>query len=194
MPASVDLRVSHSLGLAAVCAVVGVSWSAAYLPNARRLRDAQTQRAQLNQQLQQTEPLLARAGGEAAWLAAQHQRLTDMQARFLTSREVPRLLDRVVERVNANQLALVDVNQGNLTPATDANGNALTMSQTPCLSLPVTLTVQGRYRAVTTLLEHLVSREFPSVVTVDSVHLVLDDSATGALTATIDLVLYVLGS
>ena len=193
-PVTVDPRVSHALGLCAIGAAVAVSWSTQYLPRVRQLQNTHTALMTITQQLDETQHLLTSAGGQEAWMATTQQQIQEIARRLTPSLQVPRLLDHLVATVSANQLTLVNLNQGNLTPATAADGHPLTLGQALCLGLPVTLTLEGRFHAVRTLLEQLRGADVPCLVNVEGVHLVLDDPATGKLTVTIQLVLYVLGS
>lgn len=194
MPSSLDPRVSHGIGLLVAGVVAFFSWSAHFRFAVDQYRQTQRQLTDVRQQVEQTDALVAGAGGAAAWMDRQRQQLQAIRQRLPSSHTIPTILDTLVGRVTAASIELVNVNQGNLEPAKDAKGAPMRLDGVGCLGLPVTVTVSGRYQAVVTLLEQVVDATFPCAVRVEQIHLALADPVSGTLTATLVLRLYVLSS
>ena len=195
MPATVtDPRVSHAAVLVLAGAVVVASWQTQYVAQHRQLRQARERWMSLRQQVEATEQLLQAAGGQAAWIAQSQAQLNTLTQRIPRSGSLPQLLDEVLRRAAQAKMKLVNVSQGNLEPVRDTQQQPIAVGQAPCLSLPVTVTFEGGFRGVVAFLEQVVDPTFPGLVTVDQARLTVNDSETGRLTASVQLVLYVLGS
>lgn len=190
----VDPRLSHALLAAALCLGVAVSWLAQYQPASRTLRELRERLSQLREQVDHTEQLLDREGGEGAWAEQQQQALAEMKRRLPSGRQIPLLLDQLLERVADAKLGLGNVSQGNLEPAIDAQGQAVALEGVACLRLPVALTVKGRFHSVRALLEELAGSGFPCVVHVRRLRITSVDSPEATVHATVELLLHVLAS
>jgi len=189
-----DPRLTHGVVVAALGTVVFLSWQLQYRQTAETLRKTREQLVTLSQRVEELEQLLHSAGGEAAWTNTQHEILQRITRRLPPASSVPQLLDALLGQVARANLALVNVNQGNLDPAMDAQDTPIVLDQTPCLRLPVTLAVEGRFHAILTLLQQFSGEAFPCVVRIEQIHLALKDPENTRLHATLQLVLYVLGS
>lgn len=188
-----DPRVRAAVTLAAASVLALVSWRVGFQPSLRALTQARSQRSTAQQDVASMEALLASEGGETAWRARQQARLKALQRRLVSSREMPRVLDAVLEQVAQSNLRLVNVAQGNLEPALDSSGQALALGGAPCLTLPVTISVEGRFSGVRECLSRWLDASFRGLVRIDRLQLQLRDPFTGQLTAEIHVRLHALG-
>ena len=189
-----DPRLTHAVGLLAILATVIGSWRLLYVPATRRLEAARTHLSSLRQQVAQLEAMLAQAGGAPEWLARQQDVLSELTRRIPPSREVPGLLDRLLEQAGVNDLKVVDVNQGNLEPATDAEGSPILAGDIPCLALPVTVTADGSFRNAVAFLEEISGAGLPALVTVKRVRMKTHHPLNATLRMTVQVVLYAVSS
>lgn len=194
MSATLDPRLTHGIGLLAVGAAVIVSWQGVYRGTDRLLTSGRQELKTMRPQLEQAQRLVEEAGGPVAWMSQQQRTLQRLQRRLPPSRELPRLLDAVLGQVAGSHLTLLNVTQGNLEPAKTAQGDPAQLNGLPCLGVPVSLTVQGRYHAVLAYLKALTESTAPGVVTVHDVDYVLDEPQTGILKATVQVMIYVVGT
>ena len=187
-----DPRVMAAVTLAAASVLAVVSWQFGYQPAVRSLRAVRERVVTTSEDVSGVEAMVAAAGGEAAWLTRQHARLEVLQHRLPSSREMPRVLDAVLEQVAQSNLRLVNVAQGNPEPALDASGQQLTLNQAQCLRLPVTITVEGRFSGVLECLSRWLDPSFRALVRIDRLQVRLRDPLTGQLTADLQLRLHAL--
>lgn len=173
--------------------LVAASWQWGYRAAARGYRRDLSQMALLTERISTINAMVQAAGGEAAWLARQHQRLAALKARFPEQAQVPQLLNTLIDGLKAGEMKLVNVTQGNLEPV-QAGGTPLVVEGAPYHRLPVTVTGEGRYLAVLATLERLTSDTFPGIVGIGHVELRLKDVASSRLDATLQLFLYVSGT
>ena len=190
-----DPVVTHTAGLLAVLATVIGSWQVLYVPAIRRLETMRNRLAGMHQEIEQLDAMLVHAGGEAAWRARQQEVLDELTRRIPPSHEMPGVLNRLLEQAGVNGLAVVDVNQGNLGPATDDQGTPILLADTtPCLALPVTLTADGSFRNAVMFLEQLTGAGLPALVTVRRVEMTIHNLLTATLRMSFQLVLYAVQS
>lgn len=189
-----DSQIAHAVGLLAVLAAVIGSWQFLYLPASQRLVMARNRLSGLSQQVEQLDAMLAQAGGDAAWLARQQEVLGELERRLPPSREVPGLLNRLLEQASASNLTVVDVNQGNLEPATDAEGAPVLMGEVPCLALPVTVTADGSFRNAVAFLEEMNGAGLDALVAVKSVRMKTHSPLNATLRMSFQVVLYAIHS
>jgi len=186
-----DPRLVSAAAVGVLAGLVGVS---ALGPSSRmraELRGIRQSLARTQERLWQLQRLLEEAGGQAAWVTQQEQRLEAMRQRLPVSSQVPVLLDALLGSLGSAQVQLVDVAQGNLEPVVGPDGQPVRIDEAACLGLPVTLRVTGRFHALAGLLQQVTGSGFPCVVKVEHVHLALKDPTTMSLNATVQLVLYV---
>jgi len=172
---------------------VAASWQWGYQAAARGYQRDRSQMALLRERIATVNTMVQAAGGEAAWLSRQHQRLAALQARFPGEAQVPHLLNTLVEGLKAGEMKLVNVTQGNLEPVQDG-GTPLVVEGVPYYRLPVTVTGEGRYLAVLAALERLTGDTFPGVVGIGHVELHLKEPTSSTLDAALQLFLYVSGT
>jgi Tfp pilus assembly protein PilO len=127
-------------------------------------------------------------------MANQQQALAKLKTRIPPSGQMPRLLDVLLDYVERASLKVVNVQQGTLAPAEDEQHVPIVLDGAACFSLPVTLSVEGSFRDVVAFLERVASQKFPGLVTVDRAHLASKDPFSATLSASLQLVLYVVGS
>ena len=188
-----DPRSMAAVTLAAASVLALVSWRVGFQPALRALAQARHRQSATQQAVASAEAMVASDGGQAAWLARQHARLEALQRQLPSSREMPRVLDAVLEQVAQSNLRLVNVAQGNPEPALDASGQQLTLNQAQCLRLPVTITVEGRFAGVLECLSRWLDPSFRALVRIDRLQVRLRDPLTGQLTADIQVRLHALG-
>ena len=188
-----DPRVAASGALLATVALALATWRAGLQPAMRALATARHGVSASQRVVSDTEAMLASGGGDAAWRQREQAHLDALQRRLVSSRQMPRILDAVLEQVAQSSLRLVNVAQGNLEPALDASGHALALHSAPCLTLPVTISVEGRFQGVVECLARWMNPSFPALARIDRVQCTLRDPLTGRLTAEIHVRLYALG-
>ncbi len=184
-----DQRVLHGVVAAAAAAV---AWSGlfGYHRADRAFHLARHRLAEESARLARFEAMVQESGGATAWQFEQQQRLAQLERRFPSQPELPRLLDAMLDAVARGQVELRDVAQGNLEPVM-ANGQPLLIDDQPCHQLPVTVTLEGRYHAVLWALGQLVGEEFPAVVTMEEMAFRLQEGTGALVKATAHLRLYV---
>lgn len=190
---TLDPRLAQGgLVVAAAIAVV-LSWHHGYERVARLVVQGRAQRNTLARQVRQADDMVRAAGGRHVWMAQAQQRLAQLNAQFPGTDQLPGLLNRVSETVNANNVRLLNVSQGNVETVRDGD-RVLTLEGRPCQRLPVTIMAEGRYHAVRAALEQLTQDAVSGVVTVDAIGLRAKDAAGSLLDVTVELSLYVVGS
>ncbi|MBI2093289.1 MAG: type 4a pilus biogenesis protein PilO [Candidatus Omnitrophica bacterium] len=194
MPALIDPRVSYGATATILGAIILYAWQFPYGSLQTQLHKTRQKLAAQRQQVEQIETILLAAGGEQAWLAAKQEDLGELRRRIPERERLPQLLDLLIERVHGAGLNVVNVTQGNAEPALDASGKAIFIEEAPCLALPVTLTLQGRYRQMVSFLENLRSAEFLGLATIRAIQLEAKSHDQPTLHAAIRLVLYITGS
>lgn len=173
--------------------LVAASWQWGYQAAARAYWRDRGQMALLTERISQVHAMVQAAGGEAAWLSRQQQRLVALKARFPQQAQVPQLLNTLIDGLKAGEMKLVNVTQGNLEPVQEG-GTPLVVEGVPYHRLPVTVTGEGRYLAVLATLERLTGDAFPGVVGIGHVELRLKEPTGSKLDATLQLFLYVSGT
>ena len=188
-----DPRAAAAIMLAAASVLALVSWRIGFQPSLRALEQVRRRQAMLQAEVAATATMLQQGGGQAAWRVRQQARLEMLQHRLTSSREMPRVLDAVLEQVAQSNLRLVNVAQGNLEPARDPAGQALALGGASCLTLSVTIVVEGRFDGVLECLARWLEPSFRGLVRIDRLQMRLRDPLTGQLTADIQVRLHALG-
>lgn len=188
-----DPRLSHALGVLTVGAIVVLTWDLEFVPRFRQVRQQRQALIHLRQQVEGLELLLDEVGGEEVWGAQQQQILNALMGQLPPRSETPRVLDALLERVARTRLKLANVNQGNLEPTTDREGKPTVLDGAPCLGLPVVLTLEGTFHQIVSFLEDILNGGSRGVVSLKHLQMTLSDPTTAHLTASVGLVLHVLG-
>ncbi len=188
-----DLRISLGVAVVASVAIAMLSWQMGYVPAQRAHARHLEQQAALTEHIAQWEAILQAAGGQAAWMAHQQQRLQALNARFPQQAHLPQLLNALVESLKGGELKLINVTQGNLE-AVQVDGQPLVIDNKRCYRLPVAVTAEGRYHALRAALERLTGEPFPGIVTVAQIDLRSQEETGSRLAATLQLYLYVIGA
>lgn len=157
----------------------------------RQLRQTRERLFSIHQQVEQTEAFLEQSGGLDSWMVEQQKISQQLMDRLPVSQHMPQLLDVIVNQVAQSNLNLIDVTQGNLEPMNDFQGQPIMCRDTPCLSLGLTLNLEGRFHEVVDYLDVLTSREFPCVVRVNQIQLAVKQANHPLLKAKLDVVMYV---
>jgi len=185
-----DPRTVHGgLALLAVI-VVSASWQWGYRPARAAPRAAGERLAQLSDQIAAVNEMVRGSGGQAAWLAEQERRRSDVRGRFRGQAEIPQLLSTLVDTLGAGEITLQSVTQGNLAAVQEGERPVL-IDGVPCFRLPVTVIAEGRYHAVRAALERVMLEPFPGVVGLQEAVLRLQGTTGSTLEATLVLSLYV---
>ena len=184
---------SQGLTALAMAVVVTLSWQFCYRPAAGAYRQDCANISTLTKQLADVEAMLTAGGGKEAWLARHQQRLAQLKARFPTQAELPKVLNLLVDVVKSGELKLLNVGQGSLEALKESNQPVL-IEGMPCYRLPVTMTTEGRYHAVVTVMERFLSETFQGVVSVKQAELTLKKSPGVVLSATLQLDVYLLNA
>ncbi len=187
-----DPRVTQGVALCVAGIGVALSWHVGYQPAAQAYRQHHAQATTLSARVVRAEHAARAAGGEAAWLAQQHTRLTALRARFPQQSQLPQLLNTMVDTLKLSDMRLLDVVQGNVEPV-QQGAVPLLIEGAPCYRLPVTITTEGRYRTMLQAMERLMSESFPALVSVEQVELRSEDPSGAKLGLTMRLYLYVRG-
>ena len=184
---------SQGLAVLIMAAVAMMSWRFCYQPSLRAYQRDRAQAATLTKRLSDIETMLSAEGGQKAWTSHHQRRLTQLKGRFPTPTELPQVLNRLVDVVKSGELRLLNIGQGNLEPLKES-GKPVLVEGAPCYRLPITMSTEGRYRAIVTMLEQLSSDTFQGVVSVKQAELSLKKSPGMLLTATLQLDLYLLSA
>lgn len=187
-----DLRLSHGLLVGVAGVSVVISWQYGYRPMAHAYTHDRAEVATLAAQLSHVSAMVHGAGGRAAWMIQQQQRLGTLKRRVPDQNQLPHVLNALVETLNASEIKLLDAAQANLQPVQDA-GKPLVLEGKTCYRLPVTVRAEGRYQAILTTLDHLMADAFPSLVSLDQLELRAKAPGMPQLHATFTLSLYVTG-
>ena len=187
-----DPRILYTSVVVLLGTLLGASWATQYLPQERRLSQHRERLAHAKRQVKEIETFLEEAGGEILWRQQHELALERLRQKLPSSRQVPRLLDALVREVSRVELRLVNVTQGNLEGATDAQGQPILVNGVPCQALPATLQVEGRFRDVLNYLKVLESHNFPCVVRVEDVTFDVKAPMSSILKTSLRLRLYVL--
>lgn len=185
-----DPRLTQPAALLGTCLVLWLSVARGYAPAARASAADQAQALRLREELGQVQQMLDASGGRAAWTAAGRQRLAALEARFPGQAKLPQLLNAVAGAVKAEELELVNLDQGHLEPLGDERGPVRIRGQA-CARLPLTVRAQGRYHALLKLLDRVTGEAFPAAVGLGALEARLIDPASGRLDATVQLHLYI---
>lgn len=188
-----DPRLAHVALVAAVSAVVALSWRYGYQQAVAAYHRDVRQVATLKERVAQVDPVVLAVGGEAAWFTRQQERLEAFKVKFPKQTQLPQLLNALVDTLKAGEMRLVNVVQGNLEPVLK-DDHPLLIEGLPCYRLPVAISAEGRYYAVLEAIERLKSESFPALVSIGQVELRRKDAAGLRLDATIQLSLYVFGT
>ncbi len=189
----IDPRLSHGALLIVVGATAMWSWQAHYLPSVRILRHSREQLVEVHQRVERTEQLLQAAGGVEQWTAQQQFLLERLKQRLPPRQQTPRLLDSLLEQIAGARLELINVSQGNLEPTKSVDGSPILLDGSPCLELPVTLAVKGRFKNVLAFIREVTGAGFPCVMKLGQIQMTLENSTSGVIRADLQLTLFVLG-
>ncbi len=186
-----DPRVRHLAVLAAVGALAFGSWSWGYAPaKAAMKREVQTLQSR-RAQVDLLEATVAGGGGLDAWLEAHQARVAARTGRLSSRDQLPQLLDTLVNGLKSGPARFVNLTQGSLEPV-QHDGQPLLVEGAPCLRLPVTVTMEGRYHDVLKTLSRLMDAEFPSLVTLGPIQFARQAPTEPVLSATAQLSVHVL--
>jgi Tfp pilus assembly protein PilO len=180
----------HAGALAVVVVGILLSWLLAYRPVRQTLVAERSRLAAWRQEVEQTEVMIEAAGGEAAWMARQQARLSAIARQLPSSRQMPEVLDQLLNQVAASRLTVRNVTQGNLEPVTDAQGQPLRLEEAACLSLPVTVTAEGTFHQALEFLDRITTEEAAMLITVQHVDLRRTQGADATLALSVQLALY----
>ena len=188
-----DPRLTQTAKVLLAGVVVWGSWQYGYQAVVRTYAKDRTELATLTTRLGQLESLVQAAGGEAAWLTRNQQRLATLKGKFPSQTQVPQVLNALVETLKAGEIRLSNVSQGNVEPVEEA-GQPLLIEEQPCYRLAVTVTAEGRYQAVLDALGRLAADPFPSLAALEQVELRRKELSGAKLDAILQLRLYFVGS
>lgn len=191
---TIDPRLTQTVALVVAGSAIVASWQVGYRGTQRHLRQRHEQRLAMRQDLDTIQQQIADAGSAFAWMSQQQRTLKELQHRFPLSRELPRVLDALLEQAATSHLELLDVKQGSPEAALLPGGGPAKLDQTSCLGVPIQVMMQGRYHHVLRYLQVLTGPQAPAVITVRDLTYQLEDPESGMLKITLQLILYVLGT
>lgn len=190
MKPALDLRVVQGAWVLVFGIAFMATWQLGYAPTQTAIRCTSEERAALQARLTRAETMVQTGGGRDAWLAAQQELLNMLAARVPEQARLPELLNAIDAIARANDVTVLSLIQGNLEPVLQ-DDQPVRMGGMMCSRLPVTLTVEGRYHAMRSVLAQLTDTAFPGVMQVQQVELVRSAADDPRLTATLHLILYV---
>lgn len=180
-----------SQGGAALAAACLVIWSWQHVLHAALSSNARDRRrlAAIEQQVGAIDAMVSASGGSREWLATQQERLNLLKSRLPSHDQAPQLLNTVAETFKAGEVRIIDIAQRNPEPVQE-HDVPLTIDGGVCMRLPVTFTVEGRYRAIVHVLQQMTLELFTAVVSVEAIEMRLKDPVAATLEAKIPLSIY----
>ena len=190
---TVDLRMSQLLTVVFSGFLVVISWRQGVQAAMRSYAKDRAQVTALTQQIKQVEALVEPTQSVAAWMTEHQQRAQALAAQFPDQRQLPQLLNTLIDTLKSSDITVVNVAQGNLEPVRDGEPPVL-MQGASCHRLPVAVTVEGRFHPLLNALGKLTDATFPALVGVEKTEFRLLETTGTKLQAVITLHLYVIGS
>ena len=188
-----DLRTSQFVAVLISGFVVVMSWRQGVQAAVRSYVRDRAQVTTLTQQINQVETLVQPSESVSAWITEHQQRVQALASRFPDQRQLPQLLNTLIDTLKSSDIAVVNVAQGNLEPVHDGQQPVL-MQGAPCQRLPVVVTLEGRFHPLLNALGKLTDETFPALIGIDKTEFHLLETTGAKLQAVITLHLYVIAS